>query len=56
MSCGGTGSVGLGMESLDVKELFKGKAVLQDSECDSGDFLGGEVESDKGMEDPVVGI
>jgi len=42
------------MESLDGKELFKGKAFIQDPECDSGDLMGGKVGSDKVMEDPVA--
>ena len=48
----GTCSVGLGMESLDGEEVFKGKAFVQDPECDSRDFMGGKVGSHKVMEDP----
>ena len=50
----GTGSVGLGMESLDGKELFKGKAFVQDPECDSRDLMRGKVGSDKVMQAPVA--
>ena len=50
----GTGSVGLGMERLYGKELFKGKAFVQDSESNSRDLLGSKVGSDKVMEDPVA--
>ena len=42
------------MESLDSKEFFKGKAFVQDSQCDSRDLMGGKVGSDKVMEDPVA--
>ena len=50
----GTGSVGLGMELLDVKELIKGQAFVQDPECDSRDRMGGEVRTDKVVKDPVA--
>jgi hypothetical protein len=42
------------MESLDGKEFFKGKAFVQDPQCDSGDLMRGKVGSDKVMEDPVT--
>ena len=50
----GTGSVGLGMELLDVKELLKGEAFVQDPECDSWDFTGREVGTDEVVEHPVA--
>jgi len=50
----GTGSVGLGLQSLDGKELFKGKTFVQDPECDSRDLMGGKVGSHKVMEDPIA--
>ena len=50
----GTGSVGLGLQSLDGKEFFKGKTFVQDPECNSRDLMGGKVGSHKVMEDPIA--
>ena len=42
------------MEGLYGKELFKGKAFVQDSKSHSRDFVGSEVGSDKVVKDPVA--
>ena len=42
------------MQSLDGKELFKGKTFVQDPECNSRDLMGGKVRSHKVMEDPIA--